>query len=211
MSLLIFQNQGFSLPLLGGTQPGNDLLGTISHLREENASLRLEVQRLTAFESLAYRDHLTGLLNRRAFAERLDEECARVRRGPDYQFALVVVDIDEFKEINDTYGHAIGDEVLSTVAFLLERNVRNVDLCYRIGGDEFAIILPGTDEKGGRNVVHRLAARMAIAVSTLRPMVGLSIGVAAAPPQTAVADAVVAAADEAMYRDKRRRKAERSP
>jgi diguanylate cyclase (GGDEF)-like protein len=206
MTLLIHQNQDISLPPAGRTPPGADLLSVISQLRAENASLQLEVQRLAGYESLAYRDHLTGLLNRRAFAERLDEECARVRRGPDYQFAIVVIDVDEFKSINDTYGHTTGDEVLSTIGFLLERNVRNVDLCYRIGGDEFAIILPGTDEAGCEIVIQRLAARMSIAVSTLRPMVSLSFGTAAAPPGEANTEAIVAAADEAMYRDKRRRK-----
>ena len=206
MTLLIHQNQDISLPPVGRTPPGADLLSVISQLRAENASLQREVQRLTNFESLAYRDHLTGLLNRRAFAERLDEECARVRRGPDYQFAVVVIDVDEFKAIHDTYGHTTGDEVLSTIGFLLERNVRNVDLCYRIGGDEFAIILPSTDEAGCDIVIRRISTRMTIAVSTLRPMVSLSFGAAAAPPGEANTDAIVAAADEAMYRDKRRRK-----
>ncbi len=210
MSLLILQNQDVSLPPVGHTPPGVDLLSVISQLRSENTSLRREVQRLSSFESLAYRDHLTGLLNRRAFAERLDEECARVRRGPEYGFSIVVVDVDDFKAINDTYGHATGDEVLSTVAFLLERNVRNVDLCYRIGGDEFAILLPGTDEAGSDIVVRRLSARMSIAVSTLQPIVSLSFGGAAAPPGEADPDAIVARADEAMYRDKRQRKAERA-
>jgi len=180
--------------------------GTISRLRAENNRLRNEIRRLAQFQEMAFRDALTSLRNRRSFEERLGEECARVRRGQDYRFAVVVVDVDDFKAINDTLGHATGDQVLRAVAQLLQRNVREVDLCFRIGGDEFAVILPGTDETGAQVVIDRLRKGADPAYAALPVPVGLSLGAAGCPPEDPSTDSVVAAADLAMYADKARRK-----
>ena len=205
MGLVIHSNAAFEQKRsLGGdtTKPR----GAISRLRSENSRLRNEIQRLRQFQELAFRDPLTGLRNRRSFEERLEEECARVRRGRGYRFAVVVVDVDDFKSINDTLGHATGDQVLRAVAQLMKNHVRTVDLCYRIGGDEFAVVLPDTDERGAQVVVGRLRKGVDPAYTTLPVPVGLSLGAAGCPPEDPDTDSVVAAADRAMYADKSRRK-----
>ena len=115
MSLVILRNETIeSGDTVGG--PARPLFGSAeARLRAENARLRAEIQRLQRFQELAFRDSLTSLRNRRSFEERLAEECARTRRGHDYRFAVVLVDVDDFKAINDTFGHATGDEVLRAV------------------------------------------------------------------------------------------------
>ncbi len=204
MSLTILNNE-VALPAMESTDP--DLSTVLADMAAENAELRQEICRLSAYRALALRDPLTGLANRRSFTERLAEECARIRRSPGRTFSVVLIDLDDFKAVNDTLGHAEGDRVLVAVARFLERNTRAVDVCCRIGGDEFAVILPDTDEDGRRAVVDRLRHAVRPAIDGRTERIGLSVGVATCPPEIPDADRVVAAADEAMYRDKERRKA----
>ncbi len=178
----------------------------ITKLRRENSLLRREIQRLMVYRQMAYRDCLTGLHNRRYFEERLREECARAVRMEAYRFAVVLIDIDDFKKINDTLGHAVGDDVLVSVARFLRENVREVDLPCRLGGDEFALLLPTTDAAGAEVVVRRLRDRMDTGINA--PCgVRFSIGMAAHPPGPAEGETILAQADTAMYLDKRQRKA----
>ena len=204
MSLTILSNE-IALPAMASAD--TDLDATLADLTEENAELRREICRLSAYRALALRDPLTGLHNRRAFTERLSEECARNRRTPGRTFSVVLIDLDDFKNVNDTLGHAEGDRVLVAVARFLERNTRVVDVCCRIGGDEFAVVLPDTDEEGRKAVVDRLRHAVRPAIDGKTERIGLSVGVATCPPEIPDADRVVAAADKAMYRDKERRKA----
>ncbi|MFT7625237.1 MAG: diguanylate cyclase (GGDEF)-like protein [Myxococcota bacterium] len=180
----------------------------IVKLRRENSILRREIQRLMVFRQMAYRDCLTGLHNRRYFEERLREECARATRTDGYSFSVILLDIDDFKSVNDTLGHASGDDVLVSVARFLRESIREVDLPCRLGGDEFALLLPATDEPGARVVEGRLRAAMARGIEGPCP-VSLSVGVAAHPPGPAEGDTILAQADTAMYLDKRQRKAGR--
>src|SRR3954454_4289291 len=96
---------------------------------------RMEAER-AAFEALAHEDPLTGLPNKRAFDDRLDTELRRAAREY-YPVALVVLDLDRFKQINDTWGHAVGDEALVKLAHHIEAELRAGDICGRVGGDEF--------------------------------------------------------------------------
>ena len=204
MSLTILSNE-IAVPAMDS--PGEGLSATLADLTEENAELRQEICRLSAYRALAFRDPLTGLLNRRAFTERLAEECARIGRRAGHTFSVILADLDDFKSVNDTLGHAEGDRVLVAVARFLERNTRSVDVCCRIGGDEFAVILPDTDEVGRQIVVDRLQHAVRPAIDGKTERIGMSVGVATCPPEIPDADRVVAAADEAMYRDKERRRA----
>jgi diguanylate cyclase (GGDEF)-like protein len=156
-------------------------------------------------ERQALVDELTGLPNRRQCEDRLANELARVDRfgGP---LAVVVADLDWFKDVNDRYGHPAGDTVLREFAILLGKTVRDVDLAGRWGGEEFILILPGTDLEGGAELAERvrvaLAGRIVLAADGTPTPVTASFGVAATPPAKTASE-LFAAADAAMYEAKR--------
>ena len=150
--------------------------------------------------SRATHDPLTGLLNRSAFEEALHREVAGRGERP----ALLLLDLDGFKAVNDTLGHLAGDDVLVGVARVLQSGVRASDAVARLGGDEFAVLLPATDASTGERLARRLIGLVQAdpELSDSRAPVGVSVGLARiAGPSTAAA--LVAAADEAMYQAKR--------
>jgi diguanylate cyclase len=144
--------------------------------------------------ALGRADALTGLANRRAFAERLDAELARAARDGT-PLAVVLVDVDGFKRVNDSRGHDAGDETLREVARVLESARRRHDLAARIGGDEFAVLLAGGDE----DAVRALGARTLAAVQAHGALPTLSLGAAVVPHDGVTPSAVLAAADAALY------------
>ena len=153
-----------------------------------------------ALDHLARHDALTGLHNRRAFIERLREEYLRMGRTGEC-YALVFLDIDYFKAINDTYGHRVGDTALTHVAAIIQDSSRMTDYAARLGGEEFVVLLPNTAEDA---MVFAEKVRAAIAQSTI-PTVGnvtVSVGVAVADLDDPNEDAALNAADRAMYRAK---------
>jgi diguanylate cyclase (GGDEF)-like protein len=167
----------------------------------ENASLHETVERQ------AVTDELTGLANVRQFHSILDSEVERARRF-DTPLALVMVDLDHFKLVNDRYGHQQGDEVLALVADVLREFSRDIDCPARYGGEELAVILPQTDSEGAmqlaermREAVERLEVRRVNGEGSLR--LKASFGVAAIPESAAGKDDLIAAADAALYRAKR--------
>jgi diguanylate cyclase (GGDEF)-like protein len=153
----------------------------------------------------AVRDSLTGLLNHREFYRRLTDEIARCERG-NMPLSVMMIDIDHFKDVNDTFGHLRGDAVLREVASLITRCVREEDVVARYAGDEFAIILPGVAEGTALRVADRImdgAEGVAFAVGMPGDQqVTLSIGVAARWPGEHTATRTVELADEALYRAK---------
>jgi diguanylate cyclase (GGDEF)-like protein len=150
-------------------------------------------------ERLAYTDPLTGLQNRRAFVSRLQEECDRVRRF-DQQLSIVLLDLDRFKQVNDTWGHETGDTVLRHVAEELHGCSRTCDVAGRLGGEEFALLLPGSGADGALRVAERLreAVRRHRPAADAEP-VTVSIGVATVDPDAPDWQALLRAADEALY------------
>jgi diguanylate cyclase (GGDEF)-like protein len=166
-------------------------------------------------ERQALVDGLTGLANRRQCEETLASELARLERfgGP---LALVVTDLDWFKDVNDRYGHPSGDAVLREFARLLQDTIRDVDLAGRWGGEEFLLILPGTDLAGGVQVAERiragLAGRIVLSPDGSPIPITASFGVAATPPGTTAAE-LFSAADAALYEAKRngKNRVERAP
>jgi len=148
---------------------------------------------------LAYIDGLTGIFNRRYFESRISEELARASR---YQTALAVVmlDIDHFKRLNDEFGHLLGDEVLRQVSAIFTQQLRKPDILCRYGGEEFVILIPETGEQGAVEVAEKL--RRVVASwhfpGVPRP-VTISGGVAEFPQHGATRDELVAAADAALY------------
>jgi diguanylate cyclase (GGDEF)-like protein len=158
-------------------------------------------ERHRTVEQQALVDGLTGLANRRLCTAALEKELARAERFGE-SLALVLADIDNFKDINDRWGHPTGDEVLKAVAETLQASVREIDLAGRWGGEEFALLLPGTDLEGGyqlaERVRRRLVRRKFVAPDGERIRVTASFGVAAFP-QAGSQDQLVAASDGALY------------
>ena len=177
----------------------------IRELQAENKHLKLELQRMAVYRSMAYRDALTGLYNRRYFNERLREECARSLRMDAYPFGVILLDINDFKTINDAYGHPIGDAALCAVGEQILKHIREVDILCRFGGDEFAILLPATDADGCNLVIERLRSIL-IQNDELPGLIHLSVGGATCPPGPNHPQTLLDRADTAMYQDKRRRK-----
>ena len=156
----------------------------------------------------AAHDALTGLFNRRYFDRRLREEVAHARRHKR-PFALVMVDLDHFKLVNDTYGHEDGDRVLRHVAEVAQAQLREDDVACRYGGEEFVLLLRGTTAMAARIVANRLRQNLAAKPIPLGPKdemrhITFSAGVAAADERNAyMADDIVSRADAALYRAKR--------
>jgi len=159
------------------------------------------------FEVLALTDPLTQTHNRRALMERLTSELERARRYA-LHLSVLMVDLDHFKAINDSYGHVVGDEVLRGVSRVLQREARAVDVVARFGGEEFLVVLPETGEEGAVALAERIRAR----VEETPPVTGgeygwlrvtVSIGVATVPsPRVNSPEELIAVADEALYRAK---------
>jgi two-component system, cell cycle response regulator len=162
---------------------------------------------LEALRKLATHDQLTSLLNRREFDRILAEERERSRRF-GHPFALVLVDIDHFKSVNDTHGHPVGDAVLQEVALRLSRGLRDVDRAARFGGEEFALIVMQADRKVAFDAAQRACTAVQatpIAIDggpELR--ITVSAGAAAMPADAATGTELVAAADKALYAAKTR-------
>jgi diguanylate cyclase (GGDEF)-like protein len=146
----------------------------LTKLRAELEQLRGENQRLAA---LAYRDPLTGLRNRRFFTERLSEEVCRVNRHQG-SLSLVCIDVNRLKLLNDTLGHAAGDAALAAVGRMLELLTRAEDLCCRVGGDEFVVVLPDTDAEQCRVVLERIRSHQAGLEGAGLGREGLAVGTA---------------------------------
>ncbi|MBN2360342.1 MAG: sensor domain-containing diguanylate cyclase [Deltaproteobacteria bacterium] len=176
---------------------------------EERMLAQVAAQAAIAVENarlfrLATVDGLTGLFVRRYFDQRLDEECLRAQRF-DVLFSLLMLDIDDFKQINDTRGHATGDRVLRETAHVIRASLRVIDIAARYGGEEFVVLLPRADASRARQVAERI--RCAVFDNDLAgvngsPRVTVSIGVATFPDHAVDAGELVRAADRALYRAK---------
>ena len=147
-------------------------------------------------------DELTGLFNRRHFEERLKEEVSRHSRHGDV-FSIFMLDLDNFKAYNDTYGHPAGDILLSQMGKIIKGSVRNIDRAFRYGGDEFVIILPQTTREDAYVVAERVRVQIAKAMGKQAIAVTCSIGLANYPADGVVADELIDVADNALYHAKR--------
>jgi diguanylate cyclase (GGDEF)-like protein/PAS domain S-box-containing protein len=152
--------------------------------------------------TLARRDVLTGLPNRLATTERLQEEFARFKRTRR-SYAVVLFDIDHFKQINDTHGHGAGDEALQYVARLLREHVRECDHVARHGGEEFLLLLPETDLSGAIQLAEKIRAMVAAHPLPVVGTLTVSGGVAVAIPEDVSTERAINQADFALYQSKR--------
>lgn len=176
---------------------GESVLKFISHSSVE-AHYHEEIYQL------ATHDALTEMYNRRHFIETVDREIARAMRH-QRPLTMCIIDVDLFKPINDRYGHISGDNVLKQIAGLVRRHVRNDDAAARIGGEEFAVLLPECNAEAAYGFAERL--REAVAGVLFRPggepqSITVSIGIAALTPDRDTCGRMMAAADAALYRAK---------
>lgn len=156
---------------------------------------------IVRFHKGFYLDELTGLCNRRYFYRKLNQEIQRVKRT-NSPLSLVLLDLDDFKNVNDTFGHLAGDKVLKEFAKLIKHNCRVVDIPSRWGGEEFAIILPATTSEGARIFAERL--RETTEKYKFIRQVTISIGIATVDQAISV-DQFVSAADRALYKAKEKK------
>src|SRR5687767_6985021 len=161
---------------------------------------------LDTYEQAAYTDHLTGAANRRRFDQQLEQEIERtVRYG--HPFCLLLLDIDDFKKINDEFGHNAGDEVINHLAKVLQEHIRVPDLAARIGGDEFAVLLVETALAKGLEVAARLREEIKASdfhTRSGRIKITASVGIAESlPDERTTSEVLVRRADSALYAAKR--------
>ena len=163
-----------------------------------NAQLHAKIERM------ATTDGLTGLFNHRLFQEKLSGEFERLKRLPE-PISLILMDIDHFKKVNDTYGHPIGDIVLKGVARVIKETIRAIDIPARYGGEEFAVILPGTSCEGAGNIAERLRQKVKekpFSANGKLIEVSISIGIATSPFDAKSKEELIERADQALYHAK---------
>jgi diguanylate cyclase (GGDEF)-like protein len=161
-------------------------------------------RRADAFAQAAIIDPVSGLFNRRYFHERLEDELHRAQRQKT-PVALMMIDIDDFKAVNDQFGHLAGDEVIRSVSDILRRSVRRFDLCARFGGEEFAIVMPGSGPEHSATVAERIRQRIeefrleepALVSLRVTVSIGLSVSYELSPRE------LIERADRALYAAKR--------
>ncbi|MDD5435062.1 MAG: GGDEF domain-containing protein, partial [Nitrospira sp.] len=169
------------------------------------ASAHRKVSSVT-LKKISITDPLTSLLNRRYFEERISEELERSKRH-NQPFSLLIIDIDNFKDFNDTYGHLYGDEVLRNTAHGIRGCTRVIDIAARYGGEEFAVILPTTDKEGAliigtriRDEIYNMSFPVQRAEKPAKLTV--SIGIATYPDDAATIEDLINNADRALYKAK---------
>ena len=169
----------------------------LTNVRRRLHKLRLiEAEQLRAMQEHAATDELTGLYNRRSFERVLAREVERSRRY-GVNASLLLLDLDGFKTLNDTHGHAAGDRVLRYAAAMMCRHLRATDVPCRVGGDEFAIVLCDTPLADALAVAERIRADVEDAFA--RAAITVSAGVASVPMHAATAEKLIAKADHALY------------
>jgi diguanylate cyclase (GGDEF)-like protein len=185
-----------------------ELAGTIPTFSPEEAQL---IKRFASLAALAYdnarrrellseqarTDELTGLFNRRHFHERLGAELARSQRDVT-SVGLVLLDVDDFKRVNDVYGHPVGDQVLVAFGEVLSAHVRAGDVVCRTGGEEFGVILPNADEREAAHCAERLVCAVREAAWSIAGPMTASAGVAVAPDHAGTVATLFKAADESL-------------
>ena len=177
-----------------------DVLATSGVLR---VPIMMEYEDLKKIELNAVTDPLTGLYNRRLFGESFEKELNRARRYTQ-PLSLVILDLHRFKEVNDKHGHPRGDEVLRATAATLKKALRTSDSAFRIGGDEFALLLPQTDSQQALALSRRVEAVFAEMLQPLQLEVAVSMdhGIAIFPQDAEQSDQLIRIADERLYRQK---------
>ncbi len=189
------------VPRVGPASVRSRGMGAIREVAADGGAALARIEAVERLERLTLADALTGLGNRRAFDEALSSEAARASRAGE-ALGLIMLDVDHFKRVNDRHGHQAGDAALVTVARALDRTARAGDRACRIGGEEFALLLPGADAAAAAVVAERIRTAIANAATPAGP-VTVSLGVASTGPGGDVDD-LVREADANLYAAKER-------
>jgi diguanylate cyclase (GGDEF)-like protein len=184
--------------------PSKALLEAFAVFANQATMAIVAAGQLEQLRTLAEQDPLTGLLNRRTFMLELEQEFERAQRY-GRGLALVLCDLDHFKLLNDTHGHPTGDEALCRLGEVLTTGLRTGDSAFRIGGDEFALLLPEATERDAQGAVRRLAAEFRAAADPVYADLAITFGIATVPPEAEDAEALIRRADAALYEGKRAR------
>jgi len=181
--------------------PVQNRAGTITHFIGIKVDISERKQFEEQLQKLANTDPLTDLYNRRFFLDALTQETARLARFENQSAALLMIDLDYFKCVNDTYGHSTGDEVLRQVAHILRQTLRTIDIPARLGGEEFAILLLGASQSDTMVIAERLRQQMTtIAIPHEKGVVRITVSIGAAALSADLdGDAVLRQADTALY------------
>lgn len=182
--------------------PSRDRLRALRMFANEATSAVLSARAHARARYLADHDELTALGNRRALIAETSEQVARAATSGS-TMAVVVVDLDRFKHLNDACGHAAGDIALRAAGDAMRRALRDSDSAFRVGGDEFAIVLPGADADAARRVADRITSSIGSQLVAGHRLAA-SAGVAVYPDDGADPDGLLRRADEEMYQQKRR-------
>jgi diguanylate cyclase (GGDEF)-like protein len=157
---------------------------------------------LDVCEEAAFTDHLTGLANRRRFERQLEREVGRTLRY-GHPFSVLMIDVDNFKNLNDSFGHDAGDDAIRRISRVLREGTRGIDLAARIGGEEFAVLLVETNQQGAIEVAERLRLGIRALELTSATRITASFGVAECPADAQTVPDILKAADVALYEAKR--------
>jgi diguanylate cyclase (GGDEF)-like protein len=186
--------------------PSQALLEAFAVFGSQATMAIVSAGQLEQLRTLAEEDPLTGLLNRRTFMRELEGEVERAQRY-GRGLTLVLCDLDHFKLLNDTHGHPAGDDALCRLAQVLTTGLRAGDSAFRIGGDEFALLLPEASEGHARGAVARLAAAFRAAAEAPYADLGITFGISTLPTEPIDAETLIRRADAALYESKRARPA----
>jgi diguanylate cyclase (GGDEF)-like protein len=186
--------------------PSRALLEALAVFANQATMAIVAAVQLEQLRTLAEQDPLTGLLNRRTFMRELEQEVERARRY-DRSLALILCDLDHFKALNDTHGHPTGDEALRRLADVVTNGLRAGDSAFRIGGDEFALLLPEATEAEAEAAARRLTAAFRVAAEPAFADLGFTFGVATVPGDATDSESLIRRADSALYERKRARPA----
>jgi diguanylate cyclase (GGDEF)-like protein len=187
----------------GATELGHEQVEAATLFAQHTAALIDVAQALRREQRAAVTDSLTGLLNRRGLEDRLDEELARCRRNA-HELAVVMIDCDGLKAVNDTGGHALGDAVLQRVADCLRQHKRMADIAARLGGDEFVVLLPETRAGDALGVAERFRRELASTPFADGRTITAALGIASFPADGDTAAALLRVADRTLYAAKQR-------
>ncbi len=198
---LLSKGEGIGALIIGSQRPQAYGVREVGLLEQLAGQLATAIENFCLYQQLqrqAITDELTGLFNRRYFENRLTEEIVRYSRYGK-PFSVLFLDMDNFKNYNDGYGHRAGDSLLREISQIIKKVVRKIDLCFRYGGDEFAIISPETTAEEAYEVAERVRTKIASEMEIKKIVLTVSLGVACFPADGATGEGILRAADTALF------------